>query len=847
MGVWLFIHTSLLLSLLRIAHSQQNDDAAVMLKLRDSLVKSSTLGWSASDPCQWTHVGCTNNRVDRIQIGYQNLQGTLPPELRNLTQLTRFEVMSNNLTGSLPSLSGLSSLQVLLLHTNNFSSIPPDFFTGMTSLTSVSLDTNPFESWEIPESLKDATSLKEFSANDANVAGKIPEFFNNDVFPGLESLHLAFNYLEGELPLNFSGSTIRSLWLNGQKSNSRLNGTVSILQNMTSLTEIWLHGNSLTGPLPDLSGMISLEDLSLRDNSLTGVVPPSLVNISTLRAVNFTNNKLQGPTPKFADRVSVDMNPGTNNFCLDKPGVACDATVDVLLSVAKNFGYPASLADFWKGNNPCSSNTWKGIACVGKDILVINLKKAGLTGTISSDFFFISTLQELFLSDNMLTGTIPDELTNLSDLTILDVSNNRLYGNIPKFRNNVQVEYAGNPDIGKNGSVYSPPGTPGTAPGSPSGTVGDSDGSGNKNLATGKIAGSVIGVVCGLCMVGLGVFLYNRKQKRSSKVQSPNMMIIHPRHSGDQDAVKITVAGSSANIGIESFTDSVGPSDIHLVRTENMVISIQVLRNVTNNFSEENILGRGGFGTVYKGELHDGTKIAVKRMESGVVSEKGLAEFMSEIAVLTKVRHRHLVALIGYCLDGNERLLVYEYMPQGTLSRHLFCWKEEVTGRVTTKVDVFSFGVILMEMITGRKALDETQPEDSLHLVTWFRRMHINKDTFRKAIDPTINLDEETLGSISTVAELAGHCTAREPYQRPDMGHVVNVLSSLTEIWKAAEPDSDDMYGIDFETPLPEVLLKWQAFDGSSSSFLPSGDNTQTSIPTRPSGFAESFTSEDGR
>ena len=170
-----------------------------------------------------------------------------------------------------------------------------------------------------------------------------------------------------------------------------------------------------------------------------------------------------------------------------------------------------------------------------------------------------------------------------------------------------------------------------------------------------------------------------------------------------------------------------------------------------------------------------------------------------------------------------------------------------MTGRVTTKVDVFSFGVILMEMITGRKALDVTQPEDSLHLVTWFRRMHINKDAFRKAIDPTINLDEETLGSISTVADLAGHCTVREPYQRPDMGHVVNVLSSLVEIWKPAEPDSDDMYGIDFEMPLPEVLLKWQALDGNSSSFLPSGDNTQTSIPTRPSGFAESFTSADGR
>ncbi|XP_061974928.1 receptor-like kinase TMK3 isoform X3 [Populus nigra] len=745
----------------------------------------------------------------------------------------------------------------------------------------------------------------------------------------METLHLAFNYFEGGLPLNFSGSTIQSLWLNGQKSNSRLNGTISILQNMTSLKEIWLQGNHFTGPLPDLSGMISLEDLNLRDNSLTGVVPPSLLNISTLRVVNFTNNKLQGPTPSFARTVDADMIPGTNNFCLDNPGVACDATVNVLLSVAKNFGYPASLADLWKGNDPCTSTqAWKGITCGGGDILVINLKKAGLSGTISSDFSLISRLQKLILSDNMLTGTIPDELISLSNLALLDVSNNKLSGQIPKFRSNVQVEYGGNPDIGKINTSYAPPGAPGSTP---SGTGGGSDDSGNKNSASGKIVGSVIGAVGVVCVVGLGVFFYSKKQKRSSKVQSPNMMIIHPRRSWDQDEVKITVAGSSANSGVESFTDSVGPSDIQVVRTENMVISIQVLRNVTNNFSEENILGRGGFGTVYKGELHDGTKIAVKRMESGVISEKGLAEFMSEIAVLTKVRHRHLVALLGYCLDGNERLLVYEYMPRGTLSSHLFSWKEEgikpldwtrrltigldvargveylhglahqsfihrdlkpsnillgddmrakvadfglvrlapegkasietrlagtfgylapeyaVTGRVTTKVDVFSFGVILMEMITGRKALDETQPEDSLHLVTWFRRMHINKDTFHKTIDPTINLDEETLGSISTVADLAGHCTAREPYQRPDMGHVVNVLSSLVEIWKPAEPDSDEMYGIDFEMPLPEVLLKWQAFDGSSSSFLASGDNTQTSIPTRPSGFAESFTSADGR
>lgn len=180
---------------------------------------------------------------------------------------------------------------------------------------------------------------------------------------------------------------------------------------------------------------------------------------------------------------------------------------------------------------------------------------------------------------------------------------------------------------------------------------------------------------------------------------------------------------------------------------------------------------------------------------------------------------------------------------------------EAVTGRVTTKVDVYSFGVILMEMISGRKAIDDSQPEESLHLVSWFRRMYNNKGTFPKAIDPSIHIDEETLGSITTVADLASHCCAREPYQRPDMSHAVNVLSSLLDVWKPTEPDSEETLGIDLEMSLPQALKKWQAFEGnsnmdqssSSSSFLASRDNTQTSIPNRPSGFANSFTSVDAR
>ncbi|XWS34349.1 hypothetical protein CRYUN_Cryun21dG0032000 [Craigia yunnanensis] len=910
--------------------SQPSPDSSAMEKLKTSLKIPSSLDWSDPDPCQWSNVVCQNNRVTRIQIPSKNVGGTLPPDLKNLSQLTVFEVMNNQISGPIPSLAGLSQLGEANFHNNNFSSFPSDFFTGLTSLTSVYLDYNPFEPWEIPESVKEATSLKTFSANKANIKGRFPGLFGPATFSTLTELHLAMNNLEGELPAEFAGSMIQSLWVNGQS----LNGTIEVIQNMSYLTEVWLHGNQFSGPLPDFSMLTQLSNLSLRDNQFTGVVPLSLVNLKSLYIVNLTNNELQGPTPKFADNVIVDMMAGSNRFCLDDPGVACDERVNILLSIMEAVGYPENFADNWKGNDPC--NNWLGIVCAQGNIVSVLFVKKGLTGTISSNFSKLTSLTTLDLSGNNLTGTIPTELTTLPKLTQLDVSNNKLYGKIPSFRQNVVIITDGNPDIGKDRVPTPESRSPGGSPGS--GGAGSSSGNGQKKSNTGTVVGSVIGAVGGLGLLVLVICLYARKGKRTSRVQSPTTVVIHPHHSGDQDGVKITVAGSSVTGGSETFSHtSSGPSDVHMVEAGNMVISIQVLRNVTNNFSEENVLGRGGFGTVYKGELHDGTKIAVKRMESAVVSDKGLVEFKSEIAVLTKVRHRHLAALLGYCLDGNERLLVYEFMPQGTLSKHLFNWKVEglkplewtrrltialdvargveylhglaqqsfihrdlkpsnillgddmrakvadfglvrlapgdgkqsietrlagtfgylapeyaVTGRVTTKVDVFSFGVILMELISGRKALDETQPEESMHLVTWFRRMYINKDTFRKAIDETIQIDEETLASISTVSELAGYCCAREPYQRPDMSHVVNVLSSLAELWKPAEPDSDDIYGIDLELTLPQALKKWQAFEGNSnlddsSSFLASTDTTQTSIPCRPSGFANSFSSEDGR
>ncbi|XP_022735650.1 receptor protein kinase TMK1-like [Durio zibethinus] len=242
----------------RKVSSQSNPDSSVMEMLKTTLKIPSSVDWSESDPCRWAHVKCENNRVIRIQIPSKTVGGMLPPDLKNLSQLTVFEVMNNQISGPKPSLAGLSQLQEANFHNNNFSSLPSDFFNGLTSLNSVFLDYNPLEPWEIPESVKEATSLKTFSANKVNIKGKFPGVFDPVTFPTLTDLHLTMNNLEGELPTELGGSMIQSLWVNRQS----LNGTIEVIQNMASLTEVWLHGNQVQ-LLVDILSIISQISLKL--------------------------------------------------------------------------------------------------------------------------------------------------------------------------------------------------------------------------------------------------------------------------------------------------------------------------------------------------------------------------------------------------------------------------------------------------------------------------------------------------------------------------------------------------------------------------------------------------------
>ncbi|XP_042430715.1 proline-rich receptor-like protein kinase PERK9 [Zingiber officinale] len=307
--------------------------------------------------------------------------------------------------------------------------------------------------------------------------------------------------------------------------------------------------------------------------------------------------------------------------------------------------------------------------------------------------------------------------------------------------------------------------------------------------------------------------------------------------------------------------------------------SYEELYEITDGFSPQNVLGEGGFGCVYKGCLSDGREVAVKQLKVG--SGQGEREFKAEVEIISRVHHRHLVSLVGYCISDNQRLLVYDYVPNGTLESHLHGkgqlvmeWTTRVkvaagsarglaylhedchpriihrdiktsnilldnnfeaqvsdfglarlamdacthvttrvmgtfgylapeyasSGKLTEKSDVFSFGVVLLELITGKKPVDGTRPLGDESLVEWARPLlahAIETGDFGELPDPRLgNNYNET--EMFRMVEAAAACTRHSASMRPRMGKVVRVLDSLADIdlTNGVKPGQSEMFNV---------------------------------------------------
>ncbi|XP_010262997.1 PREDICTED: receptor protein kinase TMK1-like [Nelumbo nucifera] len=928
-------------------------DLKILNDFREGLENPELLKWPSNgdDPCGpplWPHVFCSGNRISQIQVQGLGLKGPLPQNFNELKMLSNLGLQRNFFNGKLPTFSGLSELQYAYLGNNQFDTIPSDFVNGLSSLQVLSLDNNPLNAstgWSIPTELQNSVQLTNLSLMGCNLVGPLPDFLGQ--MPSLTVLKLSYNNLTGKIPASFNQSQLQILWLNNQ-SGDKMTGPIDVIGNIPSLTQIWLHGNKFTGTIPESIGqLVSLTDLDLNGNQLVGLIPQSMASLQ-LRRLDLSNNMFMGPLP---DLKLKNFSYGGNSFC-QGIGLLCAPEVSALLDFLDSVEFPTNLASSWKGNDPCSE--WLGLVCRSNKVYLINLSRFNLNGTLSPSLGKLDSLAEIRLAENHLTGPIPSNLTGLKSLRLLDIGGNNLEPPVPKFSDSVKVVIDGNPLFSRNQSVTpsldnnsSSSGTSKHPPiNTSSPTKGSETHSGTPDKEQPKTEGfkslKLVVIVAPLACFAFLVLLvvplsicYCKKRKHTFEAASS--FVVHPRDPSDPENMVKIVVSNNTNGSLSTLTGSSSQSmhssgigEPHMFEAGNLIISVQVLRNVTKNFAPENELGRGGFGAVYKGELDDGTKIAVKRMEAGVISNKALDEFHAEIAVLSKVRHRHLVSLLGYSIEGNERLLVYEYMPQGDLSKHLFHWKSlkleplswkrrlnialdvargmeylhtlahqcfihrdlkssnillgddfrakvsdfglvklapdgeksvvtrlagtfgylapeyAVTGKITTKADVFSFGVVLMELLTGLMALDEERPEESQYLAAWFLHIKSSREKLMAAIDPTLEVNEETFESISIIAELAGHCTAREPNQRPDMGHAVNVLAPLVEKWKPLYDETEEYLGIDYSLPLNQMVKGWQEAEGKGCSYT-GLDDSKGSIPARPTGFAESFTSADGR
>ncbi|WVZ11425.1 hypothetical protein V8G54_015955 [Vigna mungo] len=271
--------------------------------------------------------------------------------------------------------------------------------------------------------------------------------------------------------------------------------------------------------------------------------------------------------------------------------------------------------------------------------------------------------------------------------------------------------------------------------------------------------------------------------------------------------------------------------------------SFQELKAATGNFRPDSILGEGGFGYVFKGWIEeDGTSpakpgsgitVAVKSLKPDGL--QGHREWVAEVDFLGQLHHSNLVKLIGYCIEDDQRLLVYEVKialgaakglaflhngpepviyrdfktsnilldteynaklsdfglakagPQGdkthvstrVVGTYGYAAPEYVmTGHLTAKSDVYSFGVVLLEILTGRRSMDKKRPSGEQNLVSWARPYLADKRKLYQLVDPRLELNYSLKG-VQKISQLAYSCLSRDPKSRPNMDEVVKALTPL--------------------------------------------------------------------
>ncbi|KAL9322057.1 hypothetical protein ACSQ67_010110 [Phaseolus vulgaris] len=218
------------------------------------------------------------------------------------------------------------------------------------------------------------------------------------------------------------------------------------------------------------------------------------------------------------------------------------------------------------------------------------------------------------------------------------------------------------------------------------------------------------------------------------------------------------------------------------------------LRNATEDFSQANKIGEGGFGSVYKGRLKDGKVAAIKVLAAD--SRQGVKEFLTEINVISEIEHENLVKLYGCSVDKNKRILVYNYLENNSLSQTLLANMTHVStrvagtigylapeyaigGKLTRKADVYSFGVLLVEIVSGRSNTNSRLPIEEQFLLERTWELYERKELVGLVDTSLDEFDAEQACEFMKIGLL---CTQESPKLRPSMSSVVKMLTGKMNV-----------------------------------------------------------------
>ncbi|KAK6917704.1 Serine-threonine/tyrosine-protein kinase, catalytic domain [Dillenia turbinata] len=519
--------------------------------------------------------------------------------------------------------------------------------------------------------------------------------------------------------------------------------------------------------------------------------------------------------------------------------------VAALMAVKRELRDKYNVLDGWVINSvdPC---TWNMVSCTSDGFVIsLDMANMGLSGTLSPGIGNLSHVQSMLLQNNQLTGPVPAEIGRLSELETLDLSGNQIVGEIPSTLGYLtHLSYLW---LSKNKFTGQIPGP-----------VANLSSLSFLDLSFNNLSGPTPKILAKGYSVTGNTFLCNSSSTgicistsspevgnlRATCRSSSYLIVVIPKYiyslAGTNSTVKVSnhhrwvvvvIIGISCTF-VVSMTllvcwvhwyrsrflyNSYGQQDYEFEIGHLKRFTFRELQIATSNFSPRNILGHGGFGVVYQGCLPNRMVVAVKRLKDPNFT--GEVQFQTEVEMIGLALHRNLLRLYGFCMTSNERLLVYPYMPNGSVAERLrdtcrdkpsLDWTRRMhiaigaarglldshvttavratighiapeylsTGQSSEKTDVFGFGILLLELITGQKALDAGNGQIQKGMILdWVRTLHEEK-RLEVLVDRDLKgcFDAEEL---EKAVELALLCTQSLPNLRPMMSDILKVLEGI--------------------------------------------------------------------